>query len=116
MTPKRFQRSRKKGAKLPAGVVSVTRPGRWGNPFIVRPDREPGSSFKSYICVPTAEDAVACFRDMVEQKPAFIAEIREKLAGKHLACFCRTDEPCHADVLLEIANKKDQPDVSKRNV
>lgn len=116
MTPKRFQRSRKKGAKLPAGVVSVTRPGRWGNPFIVKPDRAPGSNFKSYICVPTAEDAVACFREMVLSDQKFIDEIREKLAGKHLACFCPTDQPCHGDVLLEIANKEDQPDVSKRNV
>jgi hypothetical protein len=33
-----------------------------------------------------------------------ISEIREALRGKNLACFCRLDQPCHADVLLEIAN------------
>lgn len=26
------------------------------------------------------------------------------LRGKNLACWCRLDQPCHADVLLEIAN------------
>ena len=30
--PQRFQRSRRKGARLPAGVVVVTRPTKWGNP------------------------------------------------------------------------------------
>lgn len=29
-----------------------------------------------------------------------IAELR----GKDLACFCPLDKPCHADVLIEIAN------------
>ena len=32
------------------------------------------------------------------------SEIMEALGGKNLACFCRLDQPCHADVLLEIAN------------
>ncbi len=33
-----------------------------------------------------------------------------RLAGKTLACWCRLDQPCHADVLLELANPlhKDQ--------
>lgn len=30
---------------------------------------------------------------------------RAELRGKNLACFCPLDQPCHADVLLEIANK-----------
>lgn len=36
--------------------------------------------------------------------PPTIDEIREKLRGKNLACFCPLDQPCHADVLLELAN------------
>ena len=32
-------------------------------------------------------------------------EIRAELAGKNLACWCRLDQPCHADVLLEVANR-----------
>lgn len=30
-----------------------------------------------------------------------------ELKGKNLACWCKLDEPCHADVLLELANKKE---------
>jgi hypothetical protein len=31
-------------------------------------------------------------------------EIRAELAGHDLACWCKPGDPCHADVLLEIAN------------
>jgi hypothetical protein len=31
-------------------------------------------------------------------------EVRQSLRGKNLACFCPLDQPCHADVLLELAN------------
>jgi hypothetical protein len=31
-------------------------------------------------------------------------DVKEALRGKNLACFCALDQPCHADVLLEIAN------------
>jgi len=27
------------------------------------------------------------------------------LRGKNLACWCALDQPCHADVLLELANR-----------
>jgi len=29
----------------------------------------------------------------------------DHLRGKNLACWCALDQPCHADVLLELANK-----------
>lgn len=32
-------------------------------------------------------------------------EIRSALRGKNLACWCRLDQPCDADVLLELANR-----------
>jgi hypothetical protein len=32
-------------------------------------------------------------------------EIRQELRGKNLACWCPEGSPCHADVLLEIANE-----------
>lgn len=36
-----------------------------------------------------------------------VDDIRAELAGKNLACWCPLDQPCHADVLLEIANRDD---------
>lgn len=29
---------------------------------------------------------------------------RTRLAGHHLGCYCPLDQPCHADILLELAN------------
>jgi hypothetical protein len=31
-------------------------------------------------------------------------DIRANLAGRDLACWCALDQPCHADVLLALAN------------
>lgn len=103
--PTRIQRKRTKGWKLPEGAVCVTRPGRWGNPFIVSPKARAGArSGCEYFCVPTVQDAVECFREMMLQSPERTASAIEELRGKDLACFCKLGEPCHADVLLEIAN------------
>jgi hypothetical protein len=36
--------------------------------------------------------------------PVGLDDIRQELVGKNLACWCPIDQPCHADVLLELAN------------
>lgn len=36
--------------------------------------------------------------------PPSRTEIRAELGGKPACCWCPVEEPCHADVLLEIAN------------
>lgn len=35
-----------------------------------------------------------------------VAEIRNELAGRNLACWCKAGDPCHADVLLDLANRE----------
>jgi hypothetical protein len=43
---------------------------------------------------------------LVAKRPAPIQdEINRELRGKNLACWCKPGEPCHADVLLDIANR-----------
>lgn len=36
--------------------------------------------------------------------PITVDDVRRELAGKDLACWCKSWDPCHADVLLEVAN------------
>ena len=99
--PNRVLLSRKKGARKPKGVVGVARPSKWGNPFKVGGNIE-GEPIES------RSDAVRHFRAMLEfedRNYPSLDEIRRELAGKDLACWCPLDEPCHADVLLEIANR-----------
>lgn len=112
-TPERVQRKRTKDWRMPPNTVSVTRPGSWGNPFVVRqkPDKrmlrlwgwklKPGHW--DGIC-PTAEEAVRRFRICIAFDGASYYAAKKELRGKNLACFCKIDAPCHADVLLEIAN------------
>lgn len=104
--PKRIQQRRTKGWRKPENTVSVARPGQWGNPFVVGttkwladPDGQP-----VVVPVPDAQAAVDLFRWYVtggERERV----IRDRLRGKNLMCFCPLDQPCHADVLLEIANQ-----------
>lgn len=95
---------------LPA--VNVARPGKWGNPFVVAPANKPGHVFKGaaygYIAVPTVEDAVACYREMIAAEGESADDLRARLPelhGKNLACWCKPGAPCHADALLELANR-----------
>ena len=99
--PERIQRKREKGWKMPPNTVSVTRPGRWGNPFKI---------IRGSVTANTPEDVIWTYRRWLNGShsngvtPPSYEEIREQLAGKNLACFCKIGDPCHADVLLEIAN------------
>lgn len=122
-TPIRVQRRRTKGYRLPPNTVSVTRPGRWGNPFKgedgastggrqtlvdhyrewlttpCRPGRDPGVLERRAAIIPVTSLHGVPFAS----RPS-LDEIRRHLRGKNLACFCPIGQPCHADVLLELAN------------
>jgi len=99
--PHRVQLRRTKDWKLPENTVTVSRgPGRmWGNPFRI-----------GDFGIPDAAAAVERFEEWLQgrvtgpDRPS-IDEIRSALRGKNLACWCRLDQPCHADVLLRLANE-----------
>lgn len=96
--PVRVQRKRTQGWKMPANTVYVGRPTKWGNPFVG------ASAMKNYTDM-TAQDVWVGFaRRLSSAVPLSRADVRRELRGKNLACFCPLDQPCHADVLLEIAN------------
>jgi hypothetical protein len=92
---KRIQRRRTKGWRLPKNTVYVGRPTRWGNPFPITPECDRETAIASYR---------AWLLDPARTEGPTIAEIQRDLRGRDLACWCRLDEPCHADILLEIAN------------
>lgn len=107
MTPQRVQLSRKKGWRMPPDTISVARPGRWGNPFSVLPELAPGTQVGRYVAMPSVEQAVAAYRRWLRDDPAgqrVAQEAKSALRGYNLACWCRLDGPCHAQVLLELVN------------
>lgn len=102
MKPIGVQRKRTKGYKMPPNTVSVTRPGKWGNPFKVgMVIRDPQND--NYITtLETVEDVLNWYRKWLRYTGR-MEDVKE-LRGKNLACFCPLDQPCHRDILLEIAN------------
>jgi hypothetical protein len=81
------------GWRKPPGAVNVARPTRWGNPFL--------------IGTHGAEVVVAEYRRWINEaeQADLLAAAKTELAGHDLMCWCPLDRPCHADVLLEIANR-----------
>jgi len=98
--PQRIQRKRTKGWRMPPNTVCVTRPGVFGNPF--GGDREEAvRAYRAWLAgEPTGHLYAALFPEEREKVLQRLPELR----GKNLACFCNFDGPCHADVLLELAN------------
>jgi hypothetical protein len=93
---------------MPEGAISVTRPGKWGNPFKVSDYFDAGYSGNADVA---ARHCVEAYRAWLlgqrhwahgRQMPA--PPDPSELRGKNLACWCAIGKPCHADVLLEIAN------------
>lgn len=152
--PKRIQRKRTAGWRMPEGAVYVGRPSKWGNPFRYRAEMSGLVRFgprhaerfgrpwdfegrisaagmqhdmwfaaddivETHVRWATRAEVVELFRltltaptpGMVMAYPSrrgrfancTVEDIRAELAGRDLACWCPLDQPCHADVLLEIA-------------
>lgn len=107
MSPRRIQQRRTKGWRKPGGVIGVGRGTRWGNPWRMDIGLPPEdarewavSQFRRYLRI--REIAPGGWADLIEYPSR--SEIRRHLAGKDLMCWCPLDQPCHADVLLELAN------------
>ena len=104
MTPERIQLSRAKGWRMPENTVKVDRTTRYGNPFKVGDIRITGSATGPI----DQAGAAQAFRDLMalnlRKENTKTTAILSELRGKNLACWCKLGTPCHADVLLELAN------------
>lgn len=109
--PRRITLSRAKGWKMPPNTVKVARPSKWGNPFKIGNSRcgYLGGGLYTEQKIADHATAVQFFREMLDYTDRNYPSDAEitTLRGKNLACWCNPGEPCHADVLLEIANAGD---------
>ena len=104
--PSRIRRSRARGWSKPPLAVDVTRSGPWGNPFRVGLDGNAAHCVHLYQMLLAGFVCFTC-KASVEDQRRHLAFVRTNLAdlrGKPLMCWCRIGAPCHADVLLELAN------------
>jgi hypothetical protein len=109
----RIQRKRIKGWRMPENTVYVGRGTKWGNPYKVGGTVE--NHFGRTFEIKNNKQAVNAYTNMflaslggiMRREPYCDVDFSE-LRGKNLACWCRLDEPCHADVLLKLANEEPQ--------
>lgn len=128
--PERIQRQRTKGWRMPEGAIYVGRPTVYGNPFEViklpcgcweNRDDNGVTYMHAYpihelghppiVKREAIDNAVRLFREdltqwlggRIKMQPS-LADAITTLRGRDLACWCALNQPCHADVLLEVAN------------
>lgn len=98
-------------AENPVAVI-VARPSKWGNPFGFSVPEKRQAAVDEYRMLLTGGSTtthmigggVTLKRIPAWHEPADLRAALHELAGKDLACWCPLDQPCHADVLLELAN------------
>ena len=111
--PKRIQRKRTKGYRLPDGTICCTRPGKWGNQFPV------GMWFKKvspdwyvWTCGDSPHFGDQQVRDLAHSLELWREYVRARVKwdrqwleplrnAKFLACWCRETATCHVDVIIE---------------
>jgi hypothetical protein len=103
--PRRAQLRRTAGYRLPENTVSVARPSQWGNPYVINSRRLHVDGV--IHDVPDRGTAVHLYREWICHWLAqpTNSDLLSPLRGKNLACWCPPGAPCHADVLLELANE-----------
>lgn len=95
---------------MPPNTVSVTRPGKHGNPYYPGCGRGYGNVIDGLLVdwpLFTKADQVRHFREhmrlMKKDEPDRFEEYIAPLRGRNLACWCKLGDPCHRDVLLQFA-------------
>lgn len=127
MKPIRIQRKRIKGWEKPPNTVYVGRGTKWGNPFKLINNKwylTWGISEFGIGGEPTIEDVLRWYEKLFKNGKVRLTEITNvqyyfneyhkrfkfldlsELKGKNLMCWCKLDSPCHADILLKLANKE----------
>ena len=113
--PRRVRLRRTKGWRKPPDAVVVARPSRWGNPLRFVDDDGAKAAEWFAVCLDRRRAGTLPENHPFHRYPSD-EEIRAHLEGRDLACWCPLVDPdgervpCHADVLLELANTQEATD------
>jgi hypothetical protein len=90
---------------MPDNTVYVGRPTKWGNPWKIGDQLGHYPDGSPYL-LDSREKIIREYRFYISQAKvqADLGGL-DQIRGKNLACFCPLDKLCHADVLLELANR-----------
>lgn len=105
---RRVKLQRRKGWRLPHNTKIVDRRTKWGNPFFVKQVKD------RWVVVNGAGGALRVFgdhdqalSDCLEKYRSHVLlspdlDLSELRAYSGLACWCRLDRSCHADILIDL--------------
>ena len=100
VTPRRIQRRRTKGWRMPAGAVSVTRPGLFGNPFdwMALGRARAVEFYRRWLADDFTDEEREAARIWVNPgwfaiRRAIVLASLSELRGKDLVCWCRSTSP-----------------------
>jgi len=109
--PVRIQRSRQKKQVSPNGlpIVYAGRPSKWGNPFKVGDTITKSIQYKNSVRIwniklKTIRQVLKYYNEAITDNELLNLDLSD-LKGKNLSCWCKIGEPCHADILLKLANR-----------
>ena len=89
----------KRTDKVPADAIYVGRPSKWGNPYRVQAGMQGNLKYAAH------RTAVRLYQEYLQEHPDIVKAAKKELRGKDLVCWC-SPLPCHADILLELANQE----------
>lgn len=128
-TPVRLQLSRTKGFRLQdhsravngRDAVNVARPSKFGNPFTKKDAQDAGFVGSNRMLVAAYLDWIGggenyWYGAASDRTRSGVLDSMHELRGMNLACWCRPGEPCHADVLLELANRPVCEEVTRDDI
>lgn len=107
MKPERVQLKRVAGWRMPPSTIKVDRTTPWGNWYRVGVDgtaAECVAKYRADVVAAMAQFRVARWKHKDCQGARFVAAHLRDIRGLNLACWCRPGDPCHGEVLLELAN------------
>ena len=109
--PVRIQRSRQHKMVSPNGlpIVCVDRTTKLGNPFIVGKHGALNQCLWRFVNLCNGIIFRGMDKKCMDRQQRFIDEWnanKENYRNKNFACFCPIGKPCHADILLKIANQR----------
>ncbi len=83
--------------------VYIARGSKWGNPFTHIKDKE---TLATHI-VNTRSEAISKYKEWILEQPHLMDALHE-LKDKRLACYCRLNQSCHGDILIELIEQPEK--------
>jgi hypothetical protein len=96
-------------------AVRVDRDSGWENPFLQATPTAAVEMFRRWLKGEMSEEELVSGRGRLlngawlTKRRRLLLDALPGIRGKNLACWCKPRDPCHGDVLLEMANGRVNP-------